>query len=62
MARQIKPTPVLKGEDAVNFLSKIEQRKKASKEELERMNAGFQRINKMITFKFQEYEIRFPNN
>lgn len=52
MARQIKPTPVLRGEDAVNFLSKIEQRKKASKEELERMNTGFQRINKMITFKF----------
>ena len=52
MARQIKPTPVLKGEDAVNFIYKIEQRKKASKEEMERMNEGFQRINKMMTFKF----------
>ena len=52
MARQIKPTPVLKGEDAVNFIYKIEPRKKASKEELERMNEGFQRINKMMTFKF----------
>lgn len=52
MVRQIKPTPVLRGEDAVNFIEKIEQRKKASKKELERMNEGFQRIEKMMTFKF----------
>ncbi|MCL3849927.1 MULTISPECIES: hypothetical protein [Parabacteroides] len=52
MARQIKPTPVLKDEDAVNFIQKLEQRKKASKKELERMNEGFQRINEMMTFKF----------
>lgn len=52
MARQIKPTPALKGEDAVNFVEKLERRKKASKQEIERMNEGYRRIHKMITFDF----------
>jgi hypothetical protein len=43
MARQIKQTPILKGDDAVNFIAKMEKHKKASPKEIEEMNAGFER-------------------
>lgn len=52
MATQIKPTPVLKGEDAIRFFERIEKRKKATQEEKQQMNAGSERIKQMLTFKF----------
>jgi hypothetical protein len=35
MARPIKPTPVLKGKDAVNFFKNIANHRKVSKEDID---------------------------
>lgn len=52
MARPIAPTPPLKGEDAIKFIQELEKNKKISPEEKARIEAGANRIKKMLTFNF----------
>ena len=49
MARPIKETPVLTGQDAKKFIEAIEvrQTKKASAEELARINSNYERLKAM---------------
>lgn len=49
MARPIKETPVLKGRDAQKFLEALEvnQAKKASPQELDRINRNYERLKAM---------------
>lgn len=49
MARPIKETPILSGNDAVRFLNTIEENKtkKASPEELARMRKNYERLKAM---------------
>lgn len=49
MARPIKETPVLTGQDAKKFIEAIEtsQTKKASAEELARINRNYERLKAM---------------
>lgn len=50
MAKPIAPTPVLKGQAAVDFVSELLQNKKATVEEAARVKAGADRIQAMLTF------------
>lgn len=50
MAKPIAPTPVLKGQAAVDFVSELLQNKKASATEKARVKAGADRIQAMLTF------------
>ena len=50
MAKPIAPTPVLKGQAAVDFVSELLQNKKASTTEKARVEAGADRIQAMLTF------------
>lgn len=50
MAKPIAPTPVLKGQAAVDFVKELLMDKKASKEEAARVKAGADRIEAMLTF------------
>ena len=50
MAKPIAPTPVLKGQAAVDFVKELSKNKKASKEERARVKAGADRIEAMLTF------------
>lgn len=50
MAKPIAPTPVLKGQAAVDFVKELLMNKKASKEEAARVKAGADRIEAMLTF------------
>ena len=49
MARPIKETPILRGKDAQTFLAAIEtnQTKKASAQELDRINRNYERLKAM---------------
>ena len=48
IAKSIAPTPVLKGQAAIDFIQELSQNKKASEEETIRINKGAERINAMI--------------
>ena len=48
MAKPIAPTPVLKGQAAIDFIQELSKNKKASEEETIRINKGAERINAMI--------------
>ena len=52
MAKPIAPTPVLKGQAAIDFIQELSQNKKASEEETIRINTGAERINAMLSFSF----------
>ena len=52
MAKPIAPTPPLTGQAAVDFFAEMEQQKKATTAERARVNAGAERIKKMLTFNF----------
>lgn len=52
MAKPIEPTPVLKGNDAYEFVVEIEKRKKASEEEKARVAKGASFIRSLLTFSF----------
>lgn len=50
MAKPIAPTPVLKGQAAIDFIKELSKNKKASQEETVRVNKGADRIQAMLTF------------
>ena len=50
MAKPIAPTPVLKGQAAIDFISELSKNKKASEAETDRIKQGFDRIKSMLTF------------
>ncbi|MBQ9254574.1 MAG: hypothetical protein IJ213_04300 [Bacteroidales bacterium] len=50
MARPIEPTPVLKGEDAFNFVKAMEEAEKVSQEEKEKMEEAYQKLKSWLTF------------
>ena len=52
MAKPIEPTPVLKGDDAYQFVAELEKEKKASEEEKERVARGAKFIQSLLTFTF----------
>ena len=52
MAKPIAPTPVLKGQAAIDFVQELSQNKKASEEETMRVRKGAERIEAMLTFSF----------
>lgn len=48
MAKPIAPTPVLRGQSALDFMVKISENRKASLEETTRVNTGADRIQSMM--------------
>ena len=52
MAKPIEPTPVLKGDDAYEFVAEMEKHEKASDEEKARVAQGASFIQSMLTFTF----------
>ena len=50
MARPIKETQILYGDDAKRFLANIENVKPASEEEKERIRASYEEIKQMADF------------
>ena len=49
MAKPIEPTPVLKGDDAFEFVAEMEKQKKASAEEKARVAKGASFIQSLLT-------------
>lgn len=52
MAKPIEPTPVLKGDDAYEFVAEMEKHEKASEEEKARVAKGASFIQSLLTFTF----------
>jgi hypothetical protein len=52
MAKPIEPTPVLKGDDAYEFVAEMEKLEKASAEEKARVAKGASFIQSLLTFTF----------
>ena len=52
MAKPIEPTPVLKGDDAHDFVAEMEKQEKASAEEKARVEKGASFIRSLLTFTF----------
>lgn len=52
MAKPIEPTPVLKGDDAYEFVAEMEKQEKASAEEKARVAKGASFIQSLLTFTF----------
>jgi len=52
MAKPIEPTPVLKGDDAYEFVAEMEKQQKASEEEKARVAKGASFIQSLLTFTF----------
>ena len=50
MARPIKETPILFGEDAERFLKEMKEVKAASSEERQRVRQSYERLKKIATF------------
>ncbi len=50
MARPIKETPVLFGEDAKRFLDSIKNVKSASEKEKKRVREAYEKLKKIATF------------
>ena len=50
MAKPIAPTPVLKGQAAIDFIKELSKNKKASVEDALRVKRGADRIQAMLTF------------
>lgn len=50
MANPIAPTPVLKGQAAIDFIEELSKNKKVSQEEIVRIKRGADRIEAMLTF------------
>ena len=53
MAKPIEPTPVLKGDDAYEFVAEMEKQEKASAEEKARVAKGASFIQSLLTFTFE---------
>lgn len=52
MAKPIAPTPPLGGQAAIDFITDISHKSKASAEERQKVCAGAERIKSMLTFVF----------
>lgn len=52
MARPIAPTPILSGQDAIDFITSINNVKKVSEAERSRIFEGSKRIEKMFINRF----------
>ena len=52
MAKPIEPTPVLKGDDAYEFVAEMEKQGEASAEEKERVAKGASFMQSLLTFTF----------
>ena len=52
MAKPIEATPVLKGDDAFEFVSEMENGTKASEEEKKSVELGASFLESMLTFVF----------
>ncbi len=52
MARPIAPTPILSGQDAVDFITSVNNAEKVSEEERLRIFEGSKRIEKMFVNRF----------
>ena len=52
MAKPIEATPILKGDDAFEFVSEMENSTKASEEEKKSIEKGAAFIESMLTFVF----------
>lgn len=52
MSKPIEPTPVLKGDDAYEFVAEMEKHEKASEEEKDRVAKGASFIQSLLTFTF----------
>ena len=50
MARPIKETPILFGEDAKRFLHSVENVKSASEQEKKRVKEAYEKLKKIATF------------
>lgn len=50
MARPIKETPILFGEDAKKFLKSIQDVKPASQQEKQQIKAAYEKMKKIATF------------
>ena len=50
MARPIKETPILFGEDAERFLKNMKEVKAASQEEKSRVRQSYEKMKKIATF------------
>lgn len=50
MARPIKETPILFGEDAERFLKEMKEVKKASQEEKQRVRQSYEKLKEIATF------------
>ena len=50
MARPIKETPILFGEDAKRFLASMQNVKPASQQEKQRVKAAYEKLTKIATF------------
>ena len=50
MARPIKETPILFGEDAKRFLASMQNVKPASQQEKQRVKAAYEKLKKIETF------------
>jgi hypothetical protein len=50
MAKPIKETPILQGEDAERFLQIIASTKKVEKVEIEKMRASFKKLRNISVF------------
>lgn len=50
MAKPIAPTPVLKGQAAVDFIAELSKNKKAHENETKQVKDGAARIQAMLTF------------
>lgn len=50
MARPIKETPILFGEDAERFMKDMKEPKKAPQEEKLRIRRSYEKLKKMATF------------
>lgn len=52
MAKPIAPTPPLKGQAALDFITELNKNKKASSIEIQKVKNGAERIKSMLTFTF----------
>ena len=50
MARQIKGTPILYGEDARRFEARMQERRRISMEERTRINAAYEAVKSVCDF------------
>lgn len=50
MARPIEPTPILMGEDARRFLKRMEENRRVTSEEYEKIMSTYERLEKLTNW------------